>query len=328
MSIVVKELPTTVPTPSEPLMKLYQSGLKALNRSPKTIAWYLEILKRYFDFLSSKGLAKPIRELGTTELNAYILYLQQATRWANNPHLKNKGQMSPYSVQGYVRAIKAFWSWLYNEGYVETNPLAIFKLPKVPKKLIPVLTIEQIKKLFAALDRSTSLGARNYLILLLLLDTGVRISELVQIRMSDFDSLLGSVKVTGKGSKERMVYVSRQSRKELVKYTKNTRAEICQATSEYLFPAKDGEHITINSVQQTIRRLVEKAGLHGVECHPHTFRHTFATMFLAKGGQTLVLKEILGHESIQTTEKYIHLQSQDLQKHHEMFSPLQDLFKD
>jgi integrase/recombinase XerD len=102
----------------------------------------------------------------------------------------------------------------------------------------------------------------------------------------------------------------------------------CQVNSDYLFPTIDGEHITINSIQQTLRRLAHKAGLDGVKCHPHIFRHTFAKMFLGKGGQSLVLKEILGHESIQTTEKYIHLQSQDLQKHHEMFSPLQDLFKD
>ena len=95
--------------------------------------------------------------------------------------------------------------------------------------------------------------------------------------------------------------------------------------SPYLFPAFDGSHVSVNSIQQAIRRLADKAGLHGIKCHPHIFRHTFATVFLAKGGSDMVLKEILGHESIQTTQKYIHLNPEDLQKQHSKYSPVDDL---
>ena len=96
--------------------------------------------------------------------------------------------------------------------------------------------------------------------------------------------------------------------------------------SDYLFPDKYGDPVSISSVQQAIRRLTKKAGLDHIKCHPHIFRHTFATMFLADGGSDVALKEIMGHESFQTTQKYIHLQPQDLQKQHMKYSPILHVF--
>jgi len=126
--------------------------------------------------------------LGKSELTAYILHLQEAKKWPNNPHMKKeKGKLSPVSIQGHVRAIKAFWGWLFNQGYIETNPLVKFPLPKVPKNIIKTLTIEQIRSLLKAIDKNTSVGARNYCILLLLIDNGMRISEAVGIKIADLD---------------------------------------------------------------------------------------------------------------------------------------------
>jgi site-specific recombinase XerD len=129
-----------------------------------------------------------------------------------------------------------------------------------------------------------------------------------------------------KGQKERLAFFGKRFRKELNKYLKNTRPHLDSAHSPYLFPNKDGGHLSINAVQQFLHRLALKAGLEGKRCHPHLFRHTFATTFLKKGGQALVLKDILGHESLQTTQKYVHLLPEDLQKHHAQFSPLDDIF--
>lgn len=139
------------------LLNSYQLTLTAMNRSRKTISWYTEILKRYFAFLESSNLLKPLAELGIEEVKAYIINLQQAVRWPNNPHImKEKGKLSPHSIQGHIRAIKAFWSWLAGEGYIEQNPVAKFPLPKVPKNIIKTLTIVQIKGLLNQLDRHTS----------------------------------------------------------------------------------------------------------------------------------------------------------------------------
>ena len=115
------------------------------------------------------------------------------------------------------------------------------------------------------------------------------------------------MKVTGKGQKERLVLFSKIPRKELQKYIKYYRSDLCSQESPYLFPEAGGGHISVISLQQAVRRLAKKAGLQDVKCHPHIFRHTFATMFLANGGSGIALKEIMGHESYQTTQKYIHV---------------------
>jgi site-specific recombinase XerD len=117
----------------------YALSLEASNRSPKTISWYSDILRRYFGHLREQGLSKPASELGREELRAFIHTRQNAVRWPNNPNIsaEKRSKLSAYTVQGDVRAIKAFWSWLESEGYIDVNPLKGFPLPKVPEKQVP-----------------------------------------------------------------------------------------------------------------------------------------------------------------------------------------------
>lgn len=307
----------------------YRLSLEAANRSPKTISWYLDILNRYFAFLESNGLLKPTRELGKQELTRYLLYLKNSTRWPNNPYMKeNRGKLSPFSVQGHVRAIRAFWSWLRREGYIENDPLANFPLPKVPKALTRTLTPEQVKRLISGIDTSAPKGVRQYCVLLVLLDTGMRISELVHLKVEDLDITYGLLKVLGKGQKERLVPITGLTKKKILRYMKNHRPLLCETESLYLFPAQDGEPISINSVQQFVRRLAAKVGVTRVKCSPHIFRHTFATRSVARGANVEVLRSIMGHETVQTTMKYTHLQTQDLREQHAKFSPVRELFEE
>ncbi len=141
------------------------------------------------------------------------------------------------------------------------------------------------------------------MILLLLIDTGLRISELTCIKMADVNLTRDIFRVVGKGEKERPVPFSTRTKKELIRCIKLYRPSLCGIDSVYLFPVKDGEHISANSMQQAIRRLAQKAGMQDVKCHPHIFRHTFATMFLAKGGSSEILQLIMEHESFRTTQK-------------------------
>jgi len=319
-----------VVVPSVPFRKLldeYRSNLKAMNRSPRTIFWYLEILERYFAFLKASPLLKPIEQLGTHELISYILHLQNTDRWPNRPNIEKKtGKLSPYSVQGQVRAIKAFWSWLQRESHVDDNPLAKFPLPKVPEKPVNVLTIDQINKLLNLIDRSTHKGLLHYLILLILLDTGIRVSELVHLRIDDMDLQHNRLQVLGKGQKVRSVFISKLTKNHLTHYLNYCRAQqICSAPSPYLFSTPDGEHISVNSIQQFLRRLANRAGLDGIKCSPHIFRHTFATHAVANGANLFALRDIMGHATLQTTMKYTHLQPHDLQIQHAKFSPVANL---
>jgi len=310
------------------LLIQYRLSLEAANRSPKTFQGYSDILRRFFDFLKKKGHINSVSDIGKEEVRAYTKSLQNAKRWPNRTQNgEDQGKLSPVTVQDHVRTIKVFWGWLFDNGYIEKNILVKYPLPKVPKIILVTLTIEQIKLFFKAIDSSTSVGARNYCIILLMIDNGMRISEVVGIQIVDLDLTRCRVKIIGKGQKENIVSFTKITRKELIKYTKHHRENLCKFESPYLFPASDSDHVSIKSIQQTIKRIAQKAGLSGIKCHAHLFRHTFATMFLAKGGDVMVLKEILGHESIQTTQKYVHLLPEELQKQHWKYSPVEDLFK-
>jgi integrase/recombinase XerD len=309
------------------LLEEYKLSLQALNRSPKTISWYSEILRSYFDFLELNSMLKPVGDMGNHELKAYILHLQKASKWAKSPNIKeDKGELSPHSVQGHVRALKAFWGWLERESYVEHNSLAKFPLPKVPDEPVKTLTIEQIKSLLAQIDRNVAKGAMYYVVLVLLLDTGLRISELINIKLADMDLMQGFVQVMGKGQKVRTVPFSKLTRKELLHYVNSFRSQLCPADSPYLFATPEGNHISVNSVQQFLRRLAKKTGLNGIRVSPHSFRHTFATMAVAGGANVFTLKDIMGHRSLQTTMGYIKQQPEEIQLQHAAFSPVAKLF--
>ena len=310
------------------LMEEYKLNLEAGNRSQKTISWYLEILNSYFTFLLHNDFFNSgIENVGKPELRAYLQYLKTTSKWSKKG-MKDKGTLSPFTIEGHVRAIKAFWSWLLRDGHLESNPLEKFPLPKVPKSLIKTLTNDEIRRLLKAVDKSSPTGSRNYLILLLFLDTGIRVSELANIKLSDMDSVDRSMKVLGKGRKERIVFYSVPVKKVISQYIKLYRPSMCNVKSDYLFPTSIGEAISINCVQQFMRRLAVKAGLSPSKCHPHILRHNFATMTLANGANPVYLKEIMGHESFQTTQKYLHPQPQDLRKQHLRYSPVTNLFGD
>jgi integrase/recombinase XerD len=292
---------------TEDLLSAYVRHLEAANRSPKTISWYMEILRRFFAFLDTNSLTKPIGDIGRDEVRTYILYLQSVRKWPNSPYIRaNKGNLSPYSIQGHVRAIKAFWGWLLKEEYILKNPLARLPLPNAPQSLVKTLTMDQFRRLLALVDRHTPVGAKYYCTLLFLLDTGVRISELVNIKMADIDLVNCFARVVGKGRRERLVPFHRRTRKELQRYVKVFQPKLSSHNSCYLFPRGDGGHISVNSVQQYIRRIAARAGLRGTKCSPHIFRHSFSTTFIAKGGTDFALMDILGHTSLQPTQKYIH----------------------
>jgi integrase/recombinase XerD len=311
----------------EDMLDYYRQCLEAANRSDKTVSWYTDIMRRFFTFLESSKLIKPVPELGIKEIREYISYLQKSGKWPNHQGtVEEKGSLSPYSIQGHVRAIKAFWSWLTGEGYVDKNVLAGFPLPKVPQYIIKTFTVDHLKKLLTAIDRNTAFGAKYYCILMLFLDTGVRVSEVVKIKLNDVDFKLGLITVVGKGQKERVVPFTKWTMRELIRYIHRFRSNLDCGDSPYLFPAGSGEQVSISSVQQYLRRLAQKAGLKGVKCSPHIFRHTFATRAIANGANVFAVKDIMGHSSLVTTLKYTHLQAGDLKNQHEKFSPVEGLF--
>lgn len=306
----------------------YRLSLEAANRSPKTISWYMDILHRFSSFLEERGYSISVNEIGREEVRAYIKHLQEAERWANKPRDgKDRGKMSAYSVQGHTRAIKACWSWLSREGYIKSNPLEKFPLPKVPQYVVKTLTPEQIKLLLSTIDKTAPLGFKYYCVILVLVDTGMRISELVNIKVNDIDFQHGFITVLGKGRKQRVIPISSMTMRQLLRYQDRFRQSDGLTDSPYLFPDQYGSFVSVNSIQQYLRRLAQKAGLGEVKVTPHIFRHTAATHAAAQGTSAFILKEILGHSSMQTTMRYVHLQPDDLKAQHNRFSMVNELFK-
>ena len=153
-------------------------------RSQRTIDWYASNLMRFLQFLRNHQLPDSIEDIGIREVRNFIFYLQhEVTKWESSPHTRDVRRLSPFSVQGYVRTIKAFWSWLMAEGYISNNPMEKLKIPKVPRKVIATFTPEQLKKMIKELDLNKQRTFRDYNIILLLIDTGIRLSELANLRV-------------------------------------------------------------------------------------------------------------------------------------------------
>jgi len=161
--------------------------------------------------------------------------------------------------------------------------------------------------------------------MLALYDGGFRVSEILGTFIENIDFKVGSIRVVGKGKKERDVPLSHLTIREIRRYVRDVRSRICPVDSPYLFPRPDGTPVSINGVQQFMRRLAMKAGVDGLRLHPHLLRHTFGTQFIINGGNPFFLKEIMGHASLTTTLKYTHLQSEDLRREHSKFSPVMNL---
>jgi site-specific recombinase XerD len=163
--------------------------------------------------------------------------------------------------------------------------------------------------------------------MLIFYDNGIRLSELRLIKIDDIDFENKTIKVMGKGRRERYVPITVHTRKHIIRYIKGARLKLCPDNSPYLFANCNGEVITKNSVQQFMRRLMQKSGLKGIKLTPHIIRHSFSTQYLSNGGSIDDLQKILGHKSIMTTLRYIQTQRQDIQKRHSKFSPIADLFR-
>lgn len=216
---------------------------------------------------------------------------------------------------------------MHKEGYINENPLEDYPLPTVPENLVKIITPSQFSTLISKVDTSTPEGLRYFCILLILYDNGMRVSELVMIKIAEIDFQNKNIKVVGKGRKERLVPITFFTSKYIIRYLDRARSKICPNDSPYLFANSDGEPISKNSVQQFMRRLLAKSGLRVVKFSPHILRHSFATQYLANGGNLFYLKAILGHKSITTTLKYTQAQVKDLQDQHAKFSPVAELFR-
>jgi len=299
----------------------------AEGKRPNTVRWYMSKLKIFQNYLKTHDLPTDVNQITIAHLREFLVYLQTEVK-ANqhNPYkpTQDKG-LTPQTVQGYARTLKAFFSWATMEGYLAQNPAKRLRIPKAPKVIVETFSDEQIRRLLSVIDKRSALGFRDYCIILVLLDTGVRLSELVNLELPNLNLDQAYFKVMGKGAKERIVPIGAQVQKALWKYIHRYRPEPAHPNIQNVFLTRNGRALNANTVYRRISEYGKKAGLKGVRCSPHTFRHTFAKNFLLNGGDAFTLQKILGHSSLEVVRIYVNLASQDVQVQHRKASPVDRL---
>lgn len=234
--------------------------------------------------------------------------------------------VNPRTQSRIISGLKGFFNYLIFEDLRKDNPLELIESPKLGRKLPDTLSIEEIDLIINAIDRSTPLGERNKAILETLYGCGLRVSELVALKKSDLFFEEGFIKVTGKGNKQRFVPIATNTIKYINNYMDYVRVHLYNSKNpkDVLFLNRRGNPLTRAMIFTIIKNLVEKAGINKI-VSPHTFRHSFATHLLENGADLRSIQQMLGHESITTTEIYTHIDKVQLTKVIHQFHPRKNI---
>jgi integrase/recombinase XerD len=237
----------------------------------------------------------------------------------------NELGMSAHSQARILSGIKGFFKYLMFEEMISVDPTALIEGPKLGRKLPDTLSYPEIEKLFNAIDQSRPEGGRNRAMLEVLYSSGLRVSELVELRLNNVYSDIGFLRVIGKGNKERLVPIGRDALKYFQIYTDEIRGRAphkppVKGFESYVFLNRNGRKLTREMVFMIIKSLALQIGLNK-SISPHTFRHSFATHLIEGGADLRAVQEMLGHESITTTEIYTHLDRDYLRQVIQEFHP-------
>ena len=228
---------------------------------------------------------------------------------------------APRSIQRKLSALKMFFRFLRGRGFIDTNPLSNLETPHANRTLPPVISVEEVKLLLAAPKSDTVLGRRDRVMLQVLYATGVRVSELVSLRLFQINFNLGVISVIGKGDKERLIPLPFGVLGEIVEYVQETRPKLLkQRHSEYLFLNSSGNHLSREGFWKNITRYAKQAGIRR-RVYPHLLRHAFASHMLAGGADLRVVQSLLGHADLSTTQIYTHVDSKRLWQVYRQFHP-------
>lgn len=262
------------------------------NYSDLTINGYDYEITKFLDYLNDNHL--DYKKINLDMIRNYLKYLD-SLKYKKNSISKN------------LSSLRSFYKFLTEEKVVLNNPFKNISNPKKDKKLPDFLNYEEINKLFDSADTTTPLGLRNRCILELLYDTGIRVSELVNLKINDIEFDKKIINILGKGKKERIVYYGDYLQEVLGKYINDSRKYLLNnKLSEYLILNNNGSKITTRGVEYIIDKMINEAAIkHKIS--PHVLRHTFATHMLNGGADIKSIQQLLGHESLSTTGIYTHI---------------------
>lgn len=261
-----------------------------LNYSEYTIKNYQLDLTDFFKYVNACNI--DFLNIENIHVRGYLKYLDTC-------NLKNT------TISRRISALRTFYNYLLEKGFVKNNIFLNVKNPKLEKKLPNYLNYTEIEELLASIDTSNSEGLKRRLLIEMFYSTGCRVGEMVNVKISDIDFYNKTIKVMGKGSKERIVYYGDYASKYLEDYLKN------KDRKGYLFTNKKGEKLTIEEVEYIVRDIMKHISIK-THVTPHTLRHTFATHLLNNGADIRTVQELLGHANLSTTGIYTHVSSDRL----------------
>jgi len=267
------------------------------NFSENTIVSYDNDLKNYFTFLETKNIN--YLTINKEQVRKYLKYLDEC-------------KMKNSSISRAISTLRSFYTYLMREEKIKTNIFKRIENPKVKRKLPNFLSEIEMQDIFNSMKKETPLEIRDCLIIEFLYATGIRISELLMIKINDIDKNDKTIKILGKGSKERIVYYGDYAKDILDTYLK-VRKEINENDSVYLFINKKGNPLNPVDIKNIINETLKNAQVNH-KISAHTFRHTFATHLLNNGADIKSVQELLGHENLSTTQIYTHVTSERSRK--------------
>ena len=283
-----------------PLIRRYIRYLKLeRNYSPNTIDAYRHDLHLLLNHLSGQGL---------TPIDVKLDDLQRFAAW-----IHERG-IGPKSQARILSGVRTFYHYLVVDGYLEVDPTELLESPHLPKHLPEYLTTEEVDRLEAAIDLTSAEGHRNRAIIEVFFSCGLRVSELVELKLSNLFLNERFMRVVGKGGKERLVPISQRAVGELELWFDDRRQmRIKPGEEDYVFLNRRGHHLTRTMILIMVKRLGEAAGIKKT-LSPHTLRHSFATALLRGGADLRVIQVLLGHADIATTEIYTHMDDESLRQ--------------
>ncbi len=299
------------------LVRQFETHCRLEGKPETTCGWYRGILDKFLEWAGDVRLD----EFTLDSVRGYLGSLKSRPRYAGHPTTPSNGEtVSAYTFRHHAVVLRVFARWLRDEGYTTEHRLERLKTPQVPETLVEVLTPEEIKRVLESQTPSTSNGIRNHAMLVLALDTGMRLSEIMSVERRNLDLDKGLLRAFGKGSKERLVPFGYMTAKALQRYLLHSRPEPALPQYDSLFLQTNGWPLTKGAMSMVAKRVARKTGIE--RFHWHLLRHTFAVNYLVNGGDAFSLQRILGHTTLEMVRRYVHLADVHVRLQHRRYSPM------
>ncbi len=267
--------------------------------SDKTVDSYQKDVEEYLSYLERENLS--YKKIEYSDLRLYLMYL------------KDEKKKKASSIDRNLSSLRSFYRYLYSKNVVAENPFALLQGLKKEKNLPRYFEYNELEEMFSIPNKKTPLGQRDLLILELLYSTGIRVSELVSIKVDDIDQKNLSIRILGKGKKERIVSYGEYAEDILTLYLKDGYLKLNKTNSKYLILNNQGKNISTRGVSYLLDKIIKQTSIQK-NISPHMLRHTFATHLLNEGCDILSVKELLGHESLSSTQVYTHVTTEHLKE--------------